>query len=309
MNDKEKLLEQDAEMAPGRTERRIHHHVHHTIPGEVFLLITGVIALISVITWLAWVFNHPADFVSTSAVLVHGGIWLLTACAIIGLAWLAFVVVGYAVNHIGHPIVDAIGKIKRHRVLAQADNYAITQHQDGPQFHQVSQDHHNYKYDIAQLAQQESQAQLPAPGQPTQEYAISQLQQNGLQVCLGVSKATGQPYVRDLIGGTHYKIIGASNMGKSCFAASILDQVTATNDPDHLLIGLLDLEHKTSRLFENLPHLAELDLGRKRVDCIAQTPDEVGEHFGYLHQELNRRARLSEYDLNRERFLLIYVEE
>jgi hypothetical protein len=65
-------------------------------------------------------------------------------------------------------------------------------------------------------------------------------------------------------------------------------------EQDHLRIALLDLECKTSRLFETLPHVAELQIGRERVECVAQSADEVGRHFGYLRQELVRRMRLSE---------------
>lgn len=144
---------------------------------------------------------------------------------------------------------------------------------------------------------------------PSMGFIVSQLEENALQVCLGVSTTTGKPFVMDLLDGTHYRIIGSSGFGKSCEAAAIVDMTTQTNDPDHLIVALLDLEHKTSRLFENLPHIAELQVGRRSVDCVATTPDEVAEHFGYLRAELDRRKRLSEYDLRRERFMLIYVEE
>lgn len=149
----------------------------------------------------------------------------------------------------------------------------------------------------------------PIVSPPSMEYVVSQLEENALQVCLGVSKETGDPFVMDLVDGTHYRIIGGSGFGKSCAAASILEQVTQTNDPDHLMISLLDLEHKTSRLFEDLPHVAALHVGRRRVDCVATSPDEVAQHFQYLRGELDRRKALSEYDLYRQRFLLIYVEE
>lgn len=145
--------------------------------------------------------------------------------------------------------------------------------------------------------------------QPTQEYAISQLQENRMQVCLGTSKETGKPFTRDLLGGTHYMIIGGSGFGKSCYAASLLDQVTATNDRDHLQIALLDLEHKTSRLFEDLPHVVQYQTGRRRIDGVAQNAEEVAEHLGYLHRVLDRRAQMSEYDLQRSHVFLIYVEE
>ncbi len=155
------------------------------------------------------------------------------------------------------------------------------------------------------------QAALPAPeiSQPTMQYVLSQLEENGLQVCLGVNATTGKPFVLDLLAGVHYKFIGSSGMGKSCMAGSLLEQATKLNSPDNLMISLLDLEHKTSRLFEHLPHVAQLHVGRRIVDSVATDADEVAEHLGYLRSELDRRKVLSEYELNQQRFMLIYVEE
>lgn len=155
------------------------------------------------------------------------------------------------------------------------------------------------------------QAALPSPAieQPTLQYVVSQLEENALQVCLGVSATTGKPFVINLLDGVHYKFIGASGMGKSCLAAAILAQALKTNDPDTLQVALLDLEHKTSRLFEHAPHVAELNIGRRIVPLVATDANEVATHLGLLHKELDRRAALSEQELQRERFLLIYVEE
>lgn len=144
---------------------------------------------------------------------------------------------------------------------------------------------------------------------PTMEEIYSSLRENALEVCLGRSKSTGELFTMPLVEGTHYRIIGGSGFGKSCFAGAILDMTTAMNDEDHLQIALLDLEHKTSRLFEKLPHIAQIQVGRRWIDCVASEPDEVAEHLGYLKKELDRRKALSEYDLRRERFMLIYVEE
>src|SRR6266536_76756 len=170
--------------------------------------------------------------------------------------------------------------------------------------------HYEYNYSDTSTHGEEEQHLLTSGIEaPTMDYIISQLPYNGLQVCLGQSIETRNLFITDLIEGTHYRIMGGSGFGKSCVAGAILDQVTQTNDADHLLIACLDLEHKTSRLFENLPHVAQLQVGRKHIDCVATTPDEVATHFGYLRQELDRRKVLSEVDLRRERFMLIYVEE
>jgi DNA translocase FtsK/SpoIIIE-like protein len=169
-----------------------------------------------------------------------------------------------------------------------------------------------YKDTSTRIQEEEHTQALLPPGpvqHPSMDYVRSLLQENALQVCLEMSATSGQPCVMHLLDGTHYRIIGGSGFGKSCEAAAILEMTTQTNDPAHLQIALLDLEHKTSRLFENLPHIAELSLGRKRVPLVATSPDEVALHLHYLRRELDRRTQLSEYDLSRERFLFIYVEE
>src|SRR5258708_33915834 len=189
-------------------------------------------------------------------------------------------IIGKFIKHVVEPLRKDRVEFANENFVAHVGNVTVTAHHDDKYVY-------NYKQELPL-----GQLQLPPPAsvaQPTQEYAISQLKENGLQVCLGVSATTQQPFVIDLIDGTHYRIIGASGMGKSCFAGSILDQATKTNSPDMLQIALLDLEHKTRRLFEALPHVAELRVGRKLVECVAATPDEVGEHFGYLRKELDRR--------------------
>jgi hypothetical protein len=173
--------------------------------------------------------------------------------------------------------------------------------------------HLSYSYrDTSTRVQEEDEHPVLGPGSmahPSMESLLALLPDNALQVCLGVSVATGKPFLLDLRKGTHYRIIGGSGFGKSCQAGAILEMSTRTNDPDLLQVALLDLEHKTSRLFEHLPHIAELTVGHRRVPLVATSPDEVAEHFRHLRRELDRRKALSEYDLARERFLFIYVEE
>ncbi len=155
------------------------------------------------------------------------------------------------------------------------------------------------------------QGQLIASGirQPTQRYLIDQLEENALQVCPGVRTSDGQPVILSIPDAVHFKLIGSSGFGKSCLAAAILDQAIKLNSPDVLQIALLDLEHKTSRLFEHSPNVATLTVGRRSVPMVATSADEVASHLGYLKKELDRRAQLSEYDLQSEPLLLIYVEE
>jgi FtsK/SpoIIIE family len=150
---------------------------------------------------------------------------------------------------------------------------------------------------------------------PMQDRALPQIsllydaiKYNTLCTAMGVEAVTGNPVIAPIVKSTHFKLIGGSGMGKSCVSAAILDIATTMNDPDHLRIGLLDLEHNTSRLFENLPHVAEI--GPKRQRLVGRDPDEVAQKLKLLQWELTRRAQLGEeYCKTHEPILLVYVEE
>jgi DNA segregation ATPase FtsK/SpoIIIE-like protein len=131
---------------------------------------------------------------------------------------------------------------------------------------------------------------------------------NSLQTAMGTEAISGHPVIVSIRQSTHFKLIGGSGLGKSCLAAGMLDIATTTNDPDHLQIGLLDLEHHTSRLFEHVPHIAEI--GPRRHRLVGRDPDEVAQKLKLLQGELTRRANLGEEHCRRhEPVLLVYVEE
>lgn len=150
---------------------------------------------------------------------------------------------------------------------------------------------------------------LPSPATPSQDYLMGELEPNSLTVSPGVRASNGDIVKVNITEIPHLKVIGSSGFGKSCLAGAILDQAMTLNDPDVLQVALLDLEHKTSRLFENREGIAELTVGRRRVSMVATDVDEVVEHLGYLKKELDRRTRISEDELAVEPVLLMYVEE
>jgi hypothetical protein len=152
--------------------------------------------------------------------------------------------------------------------------------------------------------------QAPAPPDrrlPKIEAFYNLIEYNSLQVGLGADLLTGRLLIAEILKSTHFKFVGGSDTGKSCIAGALLEMATTTNDREHLQIGLLDLEYKTCRLFENLTHVAEL--GPRKVRLIGRTPDEVAHKLGLLKLEMVRRARLSEEDLQQEPVLLVYIEE
>lgn len=128
---------------------------------------------------------------------------------------------------------------------------------------------------------------------------------NSLQTGLGARLENGELVTAGIPESVHYKLIGGSGFGKSCLAAGMLDIATTTNSPDVLRIALLDLEYKTSRLFEHLPHVHEFRVNGRVIRMVGRDADEVAARLANLKQELDRRAAN-----NIERpVLLIYVEE
>ncbi len=171
------------------------------------------------------------------------------------------------------------------------------------------QTYHHTRHNDTRI-EEEQLAQLGQGAQhlPSIETFYDIIPYNSLQVGMGTQLDTGQPIIAEIRKSTHFKLIGGSGQGKSCVAGAILDIATATNDADHLKIGLLDLEYNTSRLFENVPHIAEI--GPRHQRLIGRNPDEVAQKLKLLQWELTRRGELGEKQCTEhEPVLLVYVEE
>jgi hypothetical protein len=162
---------------------------------------------------------------------------------------------------------------------------------------------------VSEVTPTPAQIASPHVRQPSMYSLLQQLEPGALQVCPGVRADTGEPVILSIEDAVHFKLIGSSGFGKSCEAAALLEQAITLNGPEVLQIALLDLEHKTSRLFEDSPNVAVLQVGKRHVPMVATTADEVALYLGYLKSELDRRARLSESDLQYAPVLLMYVEE
>jgi len=260
--------------------------------------------------------------------------------AAIIMAWvflgLVFVVVGYLIWH--KKRVDDINlqaitdenrrknelhELQRETIQLPADisgNYpaiynAKTQNvivlQPG-QFIQPVPNHYapHFHYQDTSTRTGQEQAALNTPiNQPSQDWLLSQLPENRLVVSPGVQLSDGKVVQASIIEVPHFKLLGASGFGKSCLAGSLLDQAVRLNSPNLFQVALLDLEHKTSRLFEDRPHVAQVRIGQRLIQMVATNADEVVEYLGYLTKELDRRAALSEQELNRLPILFMYVEE
>lgn len=192
--------------------------------------------------------------------------------------------------------------------------YIVTQAQDGQYYQHLPNPHMQAR--IAETASasasalassSRTQQDMPISPAPTIDSIVAQLPYNELMTAYGVTLRGGKLITASIPDAVHFKLVGGSGFGKSCEAAALLRIATMCNDADHLQIALLDLERKTSRLFEGLPHVATIHMGRKSVLMAMSEPsaDEVAHKLAALVYELQRRAaRNVETPI-----LLIYVEE
>jgi FtsK/SpoIIIE family len=133
---------------------------------------------------------------------------------------------------------------------------------------------------------------------------------NSYQIFIGRSMTKDKnPAVKIGFRKRHIKIIGASQYGKSSMAAAFLDIVVRTHDPEHVLVALLDLEDRTSKLFASIPHRAMVTLDGKQIVLHARSKEQVLEHLGYLLRIMDERYKLSVREVEQEPIILIYLEE
>jgi hypothetical protein len=217
-------------------------------------------------------------------------------------------------------LLDAETDVKRRTInfdgignAAVIDSYGqiVQLHGNYQQHPNLSSLHYSIKNDAPPAIGAPAQNNLLTGTQrelPKVEMFYELIPYNSLQTAMGIEAMSGNPVIVGIRKSTHFKLIGGSGLGKSCLAAGILDIATTTNEPDHLKIGLLDLEHNTSRLFEHLPHIAEL--GPRRQRLVGCDPEEVAQKLKLLQWELSRRAELGEEHCRlHEPVLLVYVEE
>ncbi len=155
--------------------------------------------------------------------------------------------------------------------------------------------HQEYNYsDTSSRAAAAAQA-VQGYEQPALATIIEELIPNALEFAFGVDPLTGLLVKTTLPKAVHVQLLGATGQGKSRQATSILTQLCARNDKEHLALALIDAEGETSAPFQGLPH----------VRYLADDPKEAGRTFKALVSELERR------DITRVVWpvLFIFVEE
>lgn len=132
------------------------------------------------------------------------------------------------------------------------------------------------------------------------------VERNSFQLYIGRSLTEpGHPAVPLAIDKQHIQIIGVSQHGKSSFAAALMEILTRTHDPEHLQLALLDMENLTSRLFADLPHVAEWN-GTK---LHARSIEEVIALLDLILEIIAYRYALPASERRDLPILLVYVEE
>src|SRR6266700_2905347 len=173
----------------------------------------------------------------------------------------------------------------------EAGNYAVIwQRQTGQiirpepgQFIQPVPSHQHIEYNYSDTSTKTGQEQLAAASadikQPQLYTIIEELTPNTLEFVFGVDPLTGQLARTTLPKAVHIQLLGASGQGKSRQATSILTQLCARNDTEHLNLALIDCEGETTAPFQNLPH----------VRYLADESKEAAKTFRGLVNELERR--------------------
>ena len=131
--------------------------------------------------------------------------------------------------------------------------------------------------------------------QPSLTTVIEDLSHNALELAYGLDPGTGQLVKTTLPKAVHIQLLGSTGMGKSRQATSILTQLCARNDTNHLQLALIDCEGETTEPFRGLPH----------VCAIADEPKAAAKALRGLVNELERR------DVGKQVWpvILVFVEE
>lgn len=119
----------------------------------------------------------------------------------------------------------------------------------------------------------------------------------------------GSPAVQINFYKRHFKLIGASQKGKSSMAAAFLEIITRTHDPEHVILALLDLEDQTSKLFADKPHIAELLIDGQPLLLHARSREQVVEYLNHIVALMDYRYTLSKHEVIEGPILLVYIEE
>lgn len=172
------------------------------------------------------------------------------------------------------------------------------------------EDPHVPEGNLLHQRQQVPQAGEFLPPRLTIDEIVAHVRPNSYTLYIGRSLTRpGNPAILINFYQQHFKLIGASGRGKSSMAAAFLEIVIRTHDTDHVLVVLLDLEDRTSNLFAEIDHLAEVYVNGAWVPLHARTHGQVLEYLGYVVEIVRMRYDLGEEDRLQQPVVLVYLEE
>jgi hypothetical protein len=172
------------------------------------------------------------------------------------------------------------------------------------------EDPHVPEGDLLHERQRALQAGMSLPPRLTIDEIVAHVRPNSYTIYIGRSLTQpGNPAILVSFYKQHLKLIGASGRGKSSMAAAFLEIVIRTHDTDHVLVVLLDLEDRTSNLFRDSDHLAEVCVNGSWVPLHARTHEQVLAYLGYVVEIVRMRYDLSEEDRLQQPVVLVYLEE
>jgi hypothetical protein len=156
----------------------------------------------------------------------------------------------------------------------------------------------------------DEQVQTPSIERITVEQMVEHTERNAYRVYIGRSLTRpGNPAVQIGFYKRHLKIIGASQKGKSTMAACLIDTISQSHDPSLIQFAILDLEDRTGKLFDMLPHVARVRKDGRTIDLHARNKEEVLAHLGYLCALTEYRYTLPLDVLEQQPLLIVYLEE
>lgn len=157
--------------------------------------------------------------------------------------------------------------------------------------------------------QGESEMEQLPPARFTVEELARTVERNSMVVPIGRSLSTREMIWLEVEGSGNVLVLGMTQKGKSSWIASHLDILTRTHDRQHILLAILDLENKTGKLFETVPHIVRAKSRGRDIALHARDIHQVATCLLLLHDEMDRRYTLPEQQQAIQPFIMIYFEE
>lgn len=315
----------------------VRSQIHNAFRDVITFAVMGIGAIIVLVAFLVGIIGNMKQFLHTSSVLMDLFLqWLIPGIVVLFLLFILRKL--YEAVRLYRQDNVELAKVRAETSLMQAEaeeirararqlQYTLPVDERGnlvifdptsgyvrqitgqaPQFPLLTSYHNSPKHagageDIKALPSGEIK-------KPSLDEIAEQIKPNSLELCLGRSlKGTFGEYIIAELLDSHLKVIGATRMGKSCLAGAILRQIEMTHTPDRLCFALLDLEYKTSRLFEQSNHLAIVRDGRRAIPAHAKSFDEIPGMLHLIAMELERRDRLTYDEVESLPHILVYLEE